>query len=267
MEFIGPNYFETTTGFTLTDNTALVYNILYRDTAFRWSSNVNPNGTTTAVTLTYSFDATTTIDRLALMQHNWREFRIFYNGSTASTIALDSGHTALLETTASYWQSNTLSAMYLKFTPINCTSLTIDIYATDTATGAGTPELGYLVATELLTDFDGIKPTASNFRTNKTPKQIVHELGDGSIKVQNIKNKYSAELNLIHIGDSVASCLYDIYNYDGNFHFIHSPTQSANWNEIAVPCVWVGDYGFNDYTSNIKENGRSGMIRISEISE
>src|SRR3990167_2143 len=157
MELIRKNLFDTTTQAAVNSNTGTVANLLLRDLRFQYASDGFNNDATTA-TLRINFDETLTISRIALMGMNLRGFTVFYNGVTANTFVL----TATGATTVSDFSSNSESSMFLHATPQACTSVSIDMRTTQIANQ--NKAMGYLVLSNVLSDFDTRVPPAQSYK-------------------------------------------------------------------------------------------------------
>ena len=80
MEFLLSNYVNTTTGVTVQSATNTVEFLLNRDPVFQYASSGYNNDATTT-TITFSFDETLTVSRIALVSMNLKGFTIYYKGS------------------------------------------------------------------------------------------------------------------------------------------------------------------------------------------
>jgi hypothetical protein len=117
------------------------------DTTWRSSGSLD----VTTETLTITFPETTTIDRLFLLRHNWKEFSVqYYNGSTwvnfANVTGIDGAKASISETTFSD------SCAYYEFDEVSTTQLRIQVTKTQVANEEkyvsqiiATRELGTLV--------------------------------------------------------------------------------------------------------------------------
>ena len=138
MEFIRKSFIVTTTSIVVNSNTATAANLMTRDPRYQYvSDSLAVDGT--IATLRLNFDQTESVSRIALLGANLRQFRIYYNAVTANTFAL----TTTGATISSYWTTNSETAMYLVATPVDCTSVSIDMYSTIVANQ--NKAIGYLV--------------------------------------------------------------------------------------------------------------------------
>jgi hypothetical protein len=77
MDFLVGNFLNTTTMVNVDSGTSTVKNLFNPDKTKQWISDGYNNDALTEI-LTISFGQTTTIDRIALKEHNLKEFKIFY---------------------------------------------------------------------------------------------------------------------------------------------------------------------------------------------
>jgi hypothetical protein len=142
MEFLTKNLYNTTTSVVVNSNTATVENLFSRDLRFQYVSNGFNNDNTTS-TIVINFGATQSVSRIALLGCNLKSFTVFYNNTTANTFSL----TSTGATTASDFSSNSETSLYLSATPVNCTSVSIDMKSTQLANQD--KALGYLVVSNV----------------------------------------------------------------------------------------------------------------------
>lgn len=259
MELLEQNYINTSTQLAVNDNTATAGNVFLRDTRFQYYSDVLNDDNTTC-TMTINFDSTTTVNRLAIVDHNLKAFTIFYNGSTASTISLD----ATQNTTTSDYSSNSDTSHYFKFATISCISITIDMKSTIVANN--NKYIGYLLASSVKTDFDGRIPSAQQYNPVITPTNVIHRLSDGGIRIQNIDKKRKAKIGFDFITTATRDTLKEIYDQQLEVVFCPFGT-SSGWDEFIFPCVWEGDFDFYRYSDNASQAGFSGTLTLLETPE
>lgn len=256
MEFIRKNLFDTTTNFVVNSNTATVANLFSRDTRYQYiSSGLNVDNT--VATLRINFSETQSVSRIALLGINLKNFKIYYNGLTANTFALTT--TGL--TTSSDFSSNSETSMYLFANPVDCTSVSIDMYSTMVANQD--KAIGWLVVSNVLSDLDGRIPPAQGYKPTFTPKEIIHEMSDGSFRNQVVDRKFSASLSLDFIDTSLKNELKSVFDLHDDFIFAAFPT-STGWDEVIFPCIWRGAFEFHEVTDNALSSGFSGTIRLLE---
>jgi hypothetical protein len=193
MEFIKANYLNTTTQIAVNSNTGTVSNLFNRDPFYQYYSDQFANDLTTS-SITITFDATTPVSRIALIDTNFKEFSLFYNGSTASTFTLVNG-----DTTVSSYTANTDVNKYFRFSTIQVSSITIN--AKKTITADQEKVLGLLVISDLELSLTKI-PNAQNYKPKINPKQVVHRLSDGGTRIHTVRRKWETNINLDFIASS-----------------------------------------------------------------
>lgn len=254
MEFWKANYFDTTSSMTITAgstgyDTSTSRNHMLPDLLKQLHITANQ------FSFTIKFNQTLTISRLALAEHNLKNFRLYYDGVTANTFAL----TAAAGTTVSNWDSNSATAHYLACTPVACTSVSMDI---NSCTTGLTRALGYFAASDLLMSFDKI-PDSTGFDLKRNFIGANHRLSDGSSRAQEFGQKWEANIRLSHISSSFRNSLYDVFALHDDFIFVPFGT-GTTWDSIIFPCNWVGAFGFHQVADNAKASGYSGVVRLKE---
>ena len=255
MELLYKNYLETSTQFVVNSNTTTAINVIFRDTRFEYSSD-NMADDTTTTTMRINFDETVTVDRIAIVGHNLKKFRVYYNGLTANTFALQSG-----DTTASNYITNSSTSHYFRCTSVGITSLCIDMYTTIVANQ--NKKIGYLVASEMRTDFNGRLPSAQSYKPLIRPKNVVHKMSDGGTRIQTLEDKWAVSFSLDFVDTTTRDELKSIYDDHEEMIFCGFGT-TTSWDEIIFPCVWDGDFEFYSFSDNAATAGFSGNIRLFE---
>lgn len=253
MEFITANYIDTTTSVGVDSNTITVEYLLFKDRTFQYRSLDYDNDLTTT-TITLSFDETQSVGRILLIENNFRDFTIYYNGTTANTFVLTN------PTTTSDWSSNSETSLYLNVTPVNCTSVSIDI--TKTITADQEKSIGYVHISDSLLSFDLI-PSAKNYKPILDPKQRKHELSDGGTRIQNVSQKWSHDIKFQYIEETFKDNLETVWNLQSEFVFIPFET-GTSWDTVCPEVVWPGNFEFYKYSDNAVSAGFSGRIRLNE---
>lgn len=254
MEFIKANYLNTTTQLTVNSNTGTASNLFNRDPLYQYYSDQFANDLTTS-SITVTFDATTAVSRLALIDTNFKEFSFFYNGLTANSFALSNG-----DTTVSSYTANTDENKYFRFSTIQVSSITIN--AKKTITANQEKLLGILVISDLELSLTKI-PAASNYKPRIVPKQVVHKLSDGGTRIHTVRRKWETQLNLDYIVAAERDVLYDLYSEGAEFNFTPFGTTTA-WDGLLFECVWDGSFDFYEYSDNATSSGFSGKVSLKE---
>lgn len=254
MEFLKGNLINTTTQIAVNSNTTTIANLFNRDKLYQYySDSLNSDLTTASITIT--FDATTAVSRIALIDTNFKEFSMFYNGATASTFAISSG-----DTSASSYTGNADENKFFRFTTIQCSSITIN--AKKTITADQEKRLGLFIISDA--DFALTQiPSAKSYKPKKVPKQIVHKLSDGGSRLHNISSKWSVDFSLEYLSASQRDSLFDVYDSGLEFNFCPFGT-TTSWDGLIFECVWDGPFEFYQYSDNAAASGFSGRVSLEE---
>jgi hypothetical protein len=254
MELLKPNYIDTTTALVVNTNTGTAENVMIPDITYQfYSSGFNNDNTT--VSLRVNFQQTLTVSRLILRGHNWREFRAFYNGLTASAFALLNG-----PTTTSEWSSNSETSQFLTCTPVNCTSVTFE--AKKTMIADVEKAIGYLVISQERYEFARI-PAAKNYTPNLGAQEVVHRLSNGRTRIQNLGDSWDFEIKLDYISQAQRNELREIYDLHESHIYVPFGT-ATSWDGIVVPVVWPSPFQFYRYSDNAPDTGFEGLVRLLE---
>lgn len=254
MEFLRVNYLTTSTQIAVNSNTSTASNLFSKDPFFQYfSEGLNDDNTTSSITIT--FDATTMVSRIALMDTNAKAFMLYYNGSTSNTFALQDANT-----TSSAYAGNADENIYFRFPTTACTSITLETKATQTANQE--KRLGQLVISDLYFRMSHI-PNASGYKPSRTPKQIVHRLSDGGTRVHNVRKKWEIDIRLKHLNQSDRDSLKEIYDLQDAFIFSVFGT-ATGWDGILFEAVWPGEFDFYEFSDDAIAAGFSGKISLRE---
>lgn len=255
MEFIKANLINTTTQIAVNSNTTTVANLFNRDPYYQYYTDGLNNDLTTG-SITISFDTTTPVSRIALLDINLKNFSIFYNGATANTFSL----TTTGSTIASSFTTNTQESMYLRFSTVQCSSITIDMKKTITADQEKI--LGLFVISDLYLELTQI-PDAKGYKPTLNPKQIVHTLSDGGTRVHNVRKKFNLNISLDYVPTSLRDSIKTIYDLGLPFNFCPFGT-TTGWDSILFESVWTGPFNFYEFSDNAVSSGFSGNIVLKE---
>lgn len=256
MEFIKANYLNTTTQIAVNNATSTISYLFNRDEYYQWITDGLNNDATTA-TITITFDETTAVSRIALIDTNIKSFTIFYNGSTSNTFSLSTDGS----TNASSFSNNSQTSLYMRVASTTMvSSITIDLKTTQTANQEKL--LGYILISDLYTTLTQI-PSAEEYNPNIIPKQIVHKLSDGGTRIHRIRKKWAINFNLDYISTSQRDSLLDVYNLLDPFHFVPFGT-TTSWDGICPEVIWDGPFEFYEYSTNAISSGFSGSVKLSE---
>ena len=257
MEFIKANFLNTTTQVSLSPNTqtSIIPNLYNRDTAYQFYTDGMKNDATTA-SITITFDSTTFVSRILLLDHNLKSFTVYYNGATANTFGLSTTG----QTTVSSWITNSVTSHYLRTTTAACSSITIDMKATQTPNLEKV--LGLLVLSDTIYETTFV-PNAKDYKPKYKSKQVVHKMSDGGTRLHQIKNKWEMNIKADFVSQTETDALYSIWSMLTPFNFIPFPT-STGWDGIVFESIWEGDFDFFEYSDNASASGFSGSIKLRE---
>lgn len=254
MEFLKSNYLNTTTMITVNSNTSTTENLFNRDPFFQFfSDGLNSDATTSSITITFS--ETLSVSRIALIDTNAKEFTVFYNGVTANTFAITGA-----PTTTSGYTGNDQESIYFRFPTTACTSITLDIKTTQTANQE--KRVGLFVMSDLYLAMSQI-PNSGGYKPKVDPKQVVHKMSDGGTRIHNVRKKFSVDLSIDYIPQSLRDSLKTIFDLQDNFVFCPFGT-TTSWDGIIFDAIWEGDFDFYEYSDDATASGFSGKVRIRE---
>lgn len=252
MEIIYKNYFDTSTMMDVDSNTATVDYLLNKDKTYQYKSSGYLGATTT--TLKVNFSSTQKVSRIVLCNHNFKDFTIYYNGVTANAFTITN------PTTTTDWVTNSATSLYLKTTPIDCTSVSIDI--TSTITTGEEKAIGLLVFSDSLLSFDRL-PSADNYEPELLPKQVVHQMSDGGTRIHTISEKWNFEIKYKYINETFKDNLKTVWDMQDEFMFAPFET-GTSWDGVIIEAVWPGSFQFYKYSDNAADAGYSGKITLME---
>lgn len=257
MEFLKTSYIDTTTAIVVNSNSLTANNIMGRNLSFQYYSDGFNNDTTTT-TIRINFSSTLTVSRIAFMGANVKSMTWFYNGTTANTFSF----TTTAATTTSDFSTNSATSMYFQCTPVACTSVSFDLKSTMVANSE--KAVGYIYIGQEYLDFPRI-PASKNYKPILDPKDVTHELSDGSIRIHTVDVKHSLQIKFQNIEQSFRDDLKEVYDLRSEFVFVGFGT-STGWDGFMFPCVWEGPFQFYEYSDDFVQAGFSGSIKLRETS-
>lgn len=255
MEFLKANLINTTTQISVTNNTTVVSNIFNRDEFFNYYTDGLNNDLTTA-SITITFGSTTPVSRIALVNTNVKDFTVFYNGATANTFSLTQQ-----ATTTSSFTGNTDDNVYLRFSTIAVSSITIDLKKTIVADQEKV--LGLFFISDLYHTL-GLIPNSGGYKPSLVPKQIVHTLSDGGTRIHNVRKKFNLSIDLDFLQTTDVDGLRTVWDTQDAFQFAAFGTSTGWTNPVFFEAVWTGAFNFYEYSSDALSSGFSGKIVLRE---
>lgn len=253
MEFLSATYLETTTQIVVDSSTITASNIMDPDVRRQHVSDAKNNDSLTS-SITITFDETTTIDRIAIMEFNAKKFNIYYNGVTANALSPTN------PTSTSQWVSNSATSLYLAFNSVAVTSVTFDFYSTQVANAEKAVGHIYIGANELT--FPRV-PNAGGYTPVRDPKELVHELSDGGTRRHLVQTKWATKIKLQYITESFRDDLREIYDAAEPKVFVPFGT-GTGWDGILFEANWIGNFDFYRYSDDAVQSGYSGSIDLKE---
>jgi hypothetical protein len=254
VEFLTVNLINTTTQIAVNSNTSTAENLFARDPFYQYYSTGFANDNTSS-TITITFDETTPVSRIALLDTNFKNFYFYYNGATANSFNLVGA-----DTTTSSYTANADENKYFRFDTIMCSSITVVAKSTQVANQE--KRLGLLVMSDLQLALTYI-PAAGSYKPKRTPKQITHKLADGGTRIHNVRSKWDVQFSLDYIPTADRDALYELHSGGEAFNYCPFGT-STGWDGIFFEAVWPGPFDFFAYSDNAGNSGFSGKVTLAE---
>lgn len=250
MEFIYKNFLITTSSIDTDSGTNTFAYLFDNDYNIGWAS-VGYNNDAVSCQLNINFDATTAVDRIAIMNHNIKQFRLFYNGVTANTFTPDMNFT-----------QNSDTSHYLSFTQVNCTSVSIQMDSTIVTDNE--KEIGEFIVSKVGVNFER-NPNASGYKPKIDRIAIEHKLSDGGITQHVVADRFSCDINYSFITLDFYKDLKGFYDLMDPFIFVAFPTLTL-WDGICYKVNWVGDLKLRAFSSESPDSGYDIDIKLREVS-
>mgnify|MGYP001557975897 CR=1 FL=1 len=253
IEFLSRNLLNTSTMLTVDSNTAGA-SFLYDRRPSRQYTSIGYNAAT-STTIRVTFSATQTVDHVVLENVNWKQFRIYANGVTASVLAL----TTTAGTSSANWTGNSATNLFLVLSSATAmTSMAFQI--DDTIAGTEEKKAGQIWINSRLYQFDR-NPPRSGFTPDVMAKEVVNEMSDGGSVLYNIRNKHQYNLSIDYRTDR--STLKTIYDNNKTLVLVPFPT-SSSWDGQVYEMVWAGGFNFDRPSSDYTPVGYGLTIKLLE---
>lgn len=241
-----------------------LYNVMDRDTRFPTVSiSKNADGAD-FVYVVYFSSATVyrTIDRIALLEHNFKEFYVEYVDLSLGWLpfTLTSG----AGTSSSSWITNSLTSHYLRCAQVTAAGFRIRAFSTHIANEE--KSIGYLYGGVKKYEFPQ-KPGYSGYSLINKDTSIDHELANGGHRYQTLAHKNVATISLDFVGETMQSSLFDLYYERKELVFVPNPatTTASSWDKQIFPCIWSNGFNFETYSDNSATPYFSGTIELYEV--
>ncbi len=252
MIILRPNFFDTITTATVTSGTVTVTNMIDNNIDTQYESS-GFNDDLTSTTISIDFTDTQTVSNIVLLNHNLKDYSIYYNSNVANVFSPD-----LVFTT------NSETSQYFSFTTVT-TITNITLLMNKTITADEEKKVGQFIINNLFYDFTTDRlPTAKNYDPTIFKKQIKHVMSDGGINLYNIAEKFKSRIKLDFVPTSTQVILKSIYDSNDPVIFIPFETTSS-WDADIFEVVWTGNFNIKKFTNNNREIGFTGDIIFEEV--
>ena len=257
MSFLNINSLNTTTQVTPSlGGTSTVSRLFDRDEDKQFGSGDTSDATTTTIQI--DFVSTQTIDKIILQNINFKSFKMYHSGVTASTFTLSNNIT-----TTSDWSTNSLTNMYLIINSATAfTQLNIDI--STTAVAASEKKMGQLWITSLNTELTD-NPSAKQYKAKIKRKEFPVEMSNGGTDIYWVDENFQVNINLKYVSTTVQTALKSIYSGNDHSVFVPEPT-GTSWVGTIYAVNWVGDFG-QQWTKDFKNTGQNQIMKLKEIAK
>jgi hypothetical protein len=243
MEFLSANLINTTTQLVLPSATNLAQYLIDKNKQLQYQTS--GYSTNTSCVISVEFASPTVMSNILLQNHNFKNFRLFYNSVTANSVEIVA--------------NNSATSHYFNFNSITVSSVQLQI---DSVVEADTERfLGEFIISEKQLVFER-NPSIDNFTPNIDRIQVRHIMADGGISLHNIRDKFKVKVKANFISEAFYESLADLFNSSLPLYFVPFPTTSS-WTGQAYEMVWSGDFDFK-YSANVKSIGYSGTITLEE---
>lgn len=250
MEFLRQNLLNTTTMITTTANNGVgTFQYAFDRNLRVGYSSVGYNSSTIAA-FSVKFTTTTPVSHILIQNHNLRQFRAYYDGVTANSLAVVANNSA----TSTYISFATVQAAQI--------DLEMELQMTSGAPASNTEKnFGEIVIGDRLLAF-GQNPSSDNWRPTFARKQIVTEMPDGGVKVFQIRDKFVGDLSWNFISQTFRDNLYTLWSSAAAMYFVPFPT-TTGWDGNAWEVAWLGGFDFT-YEENSKTQGFGGSMKLRQ---
>jgi hypothetical protein len=253
MELCSENMIATTTAVVVNSGTNTVSYLFDRNKTKQYkSSGLNNDNTASSILLNF---ATQTVDRIVLQNINWKSFKI--EDTLGNVITLPVGNV----TTTASWISNSATTLFIYMTASS--RYGFGFYATQTMVANEEKKCGEIWILRQETQFEK-NPSASQYKSAITNKQVEHEMADGGTSIINFSTKFKADIDLTFVTDTFKTDLKEAFD-NQPFVFIPFPTSSSSFGDQIYEVNWVGDWDFETPQKDYYiEYGWKGTIRLRE---
>lgn len=245
MEILTKNILNTTTMVLVDSATNMVKYLFDGNKILTYQSDGYSSDTSTIISV--EFDTLEVITNVLLQNHNFKQFRVFYDSVTANSL-----YTAT---------TNSETSTYISFGSVTVNSIQLQIDSCQTSDTE--KSIGEFIINELQFVFER-NPEISNYNPLVDRKQIIHEMADGGVTLHNIQDKYRVKMKFDFITENFYNDLLSLYSSGIPFCYVPFPTTSS-WLGQAYEMVWSGNFDFK-YATNVRSIGYKGTILFQETS-
>ncbi len=258
MECCYMNYLNTTTMITIVSGTSSVSYLYDRGSDLQYQTS-GENGDAIVSTIRIEFPTAQNVSRICLENINLKSFKIYHSSNSANLLTLQNA-----ATNASSWAQNSETSLYLIFATVSASIFTL--VATTTIIPNEEKKIGEFWFLNKCYSFEN-NPQSNDFEPSSYRKEYRHELSDGGVCTYVIQDNFKCNIKRKYVSNSERSSLKTLHQLYNSFVFVPFPTGTAWQDEpLSIYAVnWIGDFGFNQYTDNIKGNGFSGSMRLEEL--
>jgi len=254
MEFATKNLINTTTMIAVNSNTLASENLFNRDPFYQYvSDNLADDSLTAQIII--DFGQTTPVSRIGILDTNAKEFKLFYDGVTASTFPIQNADTA-----ASSWLNFSSENLFIRFATLSCRTITLDIKKTQVANQEKLVGLFYIG--DLIFDMTRV-PSSKGYKPVIVPMQVVHKMSDGGVRLHNVRKKHQDSISFDYLPADQTEQVKALYDYPTSFQFIPFGT-ATSWNGYMYEAIWDGNFGFYEFSGDAVASGHTGKITLKE---
>ena len=214
----------------------------------------------TLTTIIVDFGTSTGIDIIALQNNNLADL-IIWDHMFGYVFSLTSN----CPTSVSYWNSNTVSNLFLELTQPQ-TWTTIYIECGITSPKWDEKKLGELWFLENLYSFDKL-PDYTKYRPTLKTNNVIHKMSDGGVIQYKKDSTFKSTIQLDYVSDSCVESLREIYDMRDSFVFIPFPT-GTGWNGEIYEVNWTNKFDFMRLNNSFQTgNNWKGTIHFTEVTK
>jgi|6_EtaG_2_1085325.scaffolds.fasta_scaffold00880_15 L-rhamnose mutarotase len=253
MEIKKANFINTTTALTVDSNSTTVVNMIDGNRDTEYASNGYSGATATNIIMTFS--TPTVISRIYLVDHNLKDYSIFYDETTTNTFTLTGYSTSTIAYTG-----NSETSQY--FVVSSQTVSTVYLRANEAMTASAEKVIADYYIGDLYHRFTQ-NPSADQYDPRINETSFNHKMSDGGTVRYFLADKFKASIQIPFVSSADRLELKTAYKSRNPLQFTPLPTES-DWGGDTYEVNWVNGFPFQKFTSNIIGNGFTGQIDFEE---